>query len=63
MRFPTTVFEFMETFPDEEACWRYLRRARWLPLSALRPPAQLPDRGTLECTAARAGSAWIRAIC
>jgi transposase-like protein len=29
MSFPATVFEFMETFPDEEACWRYLRRARW----------------------------------
>jgi len=29
MGFPTTVFEFLETFPDEAACWRYLRRARW----------------------------------
>lgn len=29
MQFPTTVFEFHATFPDEAACWAYLRRARW----------------------------------
>jgi transposase-like protein len=29
MRFPTTLFEFMETFPDEAACWSYLERVRW----------------------------------
>ena len=29
MGFPTTLFPFQSTFPDEAACWRYLRRARW----------------------------------
>lgn len=29
MRFPTTIFEFEEQFPGEEACWEYLRRLRW----------------------------------
>ena len=29
MRFPTTIFEFQEQFPSEEACWEYLRRLRW----------------------------------
>ena len=26
---PKTLMEFQERFPDEEACWAYLRRARW----------------------------------
>ncbi len=29
MRFPTTLLEFQEQFPDEAQCWAYLRRARW----------------------------------
>ena len=29
MRFPSTLAEFIETFPDEAACWRFLFRARW----------------------------------
>jgi transposase-like protein len=29
MRFPRTLLEFNEVFPDEAACWRALRRARW----------------------------------
>jgi hypothetical protein len=29
MRFPTTLLEFQEQFPDEGHCWAYLRRARW----------------------------------
>jgi hypothetical protein len=29
MRFPKTLFEFQERFPDEEACISFLRRARW----------------------------------
>lgn len=29
MGFPTTLFAFQSTFPDEAACWRCLRRARW----------------------------------
>ncbi len=29
MAFPTTLLAFQEQFPDEEACWRTLRRMRW----------------------------------
>lgn len=29
MDFPATLFAFQAMFPDEVACWRYLRKARW----------------------------------
>ena len=29
MTFPTTLLAFQERFPDEQACWRTLRRMRW----------------------------------
>jgi len=29
MGFPTTLQEFQTIFPDEQACWEALRRARW----------------------------------
>jgi len=29
MKFPRTLLEFGDVFPDEDACWRALRRARW----------------------------------
>ena len=29
MRFPSTLIEFQDRFPDEESCWQYLRRVRW----------------------------------
>ena len=29
MEFPTTLLEFADQFPDEEACWRYLQAVRW----------------------------------
>jgi transposase-like protein len=29
MRFPKTLLAFHEVFPDEEACWVFLRRMRW----------------------------------
>lgn len=29
MRFPVTMLEFLEIFPDEAACWAHLRRTRW----------------------------------
>jgi len=29
MKFPRTVQEFQAVYPDEEACWKTLRRARW----------------------------------
>jgi len=29
MRFPKTLMQFHEQFPDEESCWAYLREVRW----------------------------------
>ncbi len=29
MKFPRTLIEFQDQFPDEEHCWTYLQRARW----------------------------------
>jgi len=29
MKFPRTLLEFGEVFPDEAACWQALRKARW----------------------------------
>ncbi len=29
MKFPETLLEFQEQFPDEAACWKALRRLRW----------------------------------
>lgn len=29
MKFPETLIEFQEQFPDEAACWKALRRLRW----------------------------------
>ncbi len=29
MIFPSTLLGFQRAFPDEAACWRFLRRARW----------------------------------
>ena len=29
MAFPMTLPGFYEAFPDEESCWRWLRRVRW----------------------------------
>jgi hypothetical protein len=31
MKFPAAIFELREQFPDEEACWTYLRKRRWPP--------------------------------
>jgi transposase-like protein len=29
VEFPSTLLGFYETFPDEQACWAYLRQRRW----------------------------------
>ena len=29
MQFPSTLLEFQTQFPDDAACWAFLRRARW----------------------------------
>jgi ribosomal protein L37AE/L43A len=29
MRFPTTLLEFADQFPDDDSCWAYLKRVRW----------------------------------
>ena len=51
MGFPTTLFAFQSTFPDEAACWRYLRRARWP--RGFRCP---------RCRHARSYSLWARGL-
>lgn len=58
MRFPTTVFEFQAAFPDEAACWRYLRRARWphgfrCPRCAHRRSYSIRRRGLAQCARCR----------
>ena len=29
MSFPSNLIEFQDRFPDEESCWRHLRKVRW----------------------------------
>ena len=58
MRFPTTVFEFQQQFPDEDACWRWLRRVRWpkgfrCPRCAHRESSWLAPRQLDQCRACR----------
>lgn len=58
MRFPATMFEFQGTFPDEAACWRYLRRSRWprgfrCPRCAGRRSYPIRGRGLEQCAACR----------
>ena len=58
MRFPKTLFEFHEVFPDEEACVAFLRRARWRrgfrgPRCGERESYPLAARGLEQCTTCR----------
>ena len=58
MRFPATLLEFHEAFPDEEACWAWLRRARWprgfrCPRCDHRRSCRLRARGLEQCAACR----------
>lgn len=58
MRFPTTLAAFIEDFPDEAACWRFLFRARW-PRGFVCPRCQhragyfLAARRLRQCAACR----------
>ena len=58
MRFPTTMFEFLETFPDEAACWAYLYQVRW-PQGFRCPRCEhdrgypIRSRGLLQCADCR----------
>ena len=58
MEFPTTLPGFYETFPDEAACWTWLRRTRW-PEGFRCPRCDHPHshplrrRGLEQCAACR----------
>lgn len=54
MRFPTTLPAFQRAFPDEDTCWRFLRRARWprgfrCPRCGCRRSYRLRARGLEQC--------------
>lgn len=58
MDFPTTLFGFESSFPDEAACWHYLRRARWprgfrCPRCGHARSSPLPARGLSQCRRCR----------
>ncbi len=58
MRFPVTLFEFNRVFPDEYACWGFLRRARWprgfrCPRCAQGRSYRLFERGLEQCVGCR----------
>ena len=58
MEFPRTLLEFGEVFPDEAACWRALRRARWpdgfrCPRCGHRRSSQLVKRRLDQCCRCR----------
>lgn len=58
MRFPDTLLAFQSRFPDEAACWRFLRRWRW-PRGFRCPRCKhdlsywLADRRLEQCAACR----------
>jgi hypothetical protein len=54
MGFPTTLREFQVTFPDEKACWKALRKARWprgfeYPRRGHRESSWISTRGLEQC--------------
>ena len=58
MEFPTTLLEFIERFPDEEACWRYVKAVRWpsgfrCPRCGVRRASYLTSRRLFQCCACR----------
>ncbi len=58
MVFPMTLQGFYDTFPDEESCWRWLRRARWptgfrCPRCGSRQSSRLSTRDVEQCRACR----------
>jgi len=58
MDFPRTLLDFVDQFPDEEACWRYLKRVRWpkgfrCPLCGAAEASYLRPRRLFQCTRCR----------
>jgi hypothetical protein len=58
MGFPTTLQEFQATFPDEKACWKALRKARWprgfeCPRCGHRESSWISTRGLEQCRGCR----------
>ena len=58
MGFPTTLQEFQTIFPDEQACWEALRRARWpkgfvCPRCGAGRYSEITNRGLYQCSACR----------
>lgn len=58
MRFPKTLQEFQAAFPDEEACWQALRRARWprgfvCPRCGSRRSSWIATRALEQCAGCR----------
>ena len=58
MRFPRTLVEFQDQFPDDGHCWAYLRRARWpggfvCPRCGSRGSHFLANRRLEQCRACR----------
>ena len=47
MEFPTTLLEFADQFPDEEACWSYVQSVRW-PEGFRCPRCETVDASYLE---------------
>jgi transposase-like protein len=58
MPFPATLAAFYEAFPDEQACWAWLRQTRWprgfaCPRCGHRRSHELAARGLEQCAACR----------
>jgi len=58
MEFPSTLLGFQAAFPDEQACWAYLRRQRWpqgfrCPRCDGRRSYRLCGRGLEQCVSCR----------
>jgi transposase-like protein len=59
MEFPTTLIEFQDRFPNEEACWGYLKAVRWpegfrCPRCAGRRHSYLAGRRLFQCRSCHA---------
>ena len=58
MRFPETLQEFQSQFPDDDACWQVLRRARWprgfrCPRCSGRASSWISSRALEQCSRCR----------
>jgi transposase-like protein len=58
MEFPTTLLDFADQFPDEDACWSYLKAVRWpdgfgCPRCGSTEACYLQGRRLFQCSACR----------